>query len=210
MIYDEAAYLISSRFSGAPNLDTMIQVEMRLAQTMAELDPIKPWFLVKRAPNFQVTTAGYADMPADFLQEYSEDDSMAVYLKFDVNSTKLTPLTKRNLSQIYDNDYDYPMSYALIGDRMEFRPVPLVTYPGLLIYYAKDKVVQMGEENQWLKHAPGMLIGAAGEGVGQFLGADKLILDYFTKMKMDARTLLMNQTIARREANRVVLYGSEQ
>lgn len=210
MIYDEAAYLISSRFSGAPNLDQMIQVEMRLAQTMAELDPIKPWFLVKRVTNFQVTTAGYADMPPDFLQEYSEDDCTAVLLKFDSNSDALTPLTKRNFSQIYSNNTDYPIAYALIGDRMEFRPKPLQTYTGTLIYYAKDKAVQLGEENQWLKHAPGMLIGAAGEGVGQFLGADKLNLDYFTKMKMDARTLLMNQTIARREANRVILFGSEQ
>lgn len=208
MKYELASYIISQRYSGAPNLDIMIRAEMEIAQTHAELDPIKPWFLVKQVDNFQVTTSGYALVPPDFLQEWSEDDAMSVWLKMAEGSDTLTPISKRNLSQIYSNDSNYPIAYAVVGDRMEFRPKPTRTLTGRFIYYAKDAPVQENAENQWLKHAPGMLVGPAGAAIGQFLGEEAQKIKWFNDLYAQTRGLLQNQTVARREANRVVLFGS--
>lgn len=174
----DALNLVMARLGN--RTDTAIRaaalLEMKLLQTRLEGGPTKPWFLFDRyaSPDggvtFFETTAGSGSLalPSTFL-DLDEDEHMVYLFSTETGLTtslsnvvarlERTTILNAELSVRAPGERAMPKAYAVIGQRIYFRPLAdkayIVQVPG---YYATTAVDDSTAENLWLKWFPDLMI----------------------------------------------------
>ncbi len=199
------------RQSGDDVIIAAIQDAQEQMETSWPTEPL-PWFLLSER---SVSTSTDNDerllVPDDFIMEYEEDalwlqlpdGGEKLMCKYD--SDDLRQMTSRwTDAQLLSNQTSYKFHYALTGDYFRIFPTPPAgtTYDFKLLYYKRDTVLVSGsDENKWLKYAPWVLIGSAGEETSMGL-RDGQAYTHFQRKKSSAIEAITTFTISRSDANR--------
>lgn len=210
MTRDEAVVLIQQVLGFRTDLTTAIIINMKLAQTSLESAPVKPWFLLSEYSTIS-TVIGEAriGLPSDFLEEHEEG---ALLYRPDDTTLDDVVLIKESLDDLLDefasSDVGEPEKYALEGGYFRLGPTPDDEYVLKMIYYKQDTVLDSNVENNWLKYAPLLLIGAAGMTLAPGV-RDPVAQAEFSRMKSEGSLLLHSQNEARQHANRSYQVGGD-
>jgi len=197
------------RQEGDADIIECIQDAQEQIETTYPVEPL-PWFLLTERSD---TTSPPNDerlfLPSDFMMEWEEDGlwlqlpsgGEKLLKKYDADDLRV--MTSRwTDSQIEDQRVRYNFSYALTGDYFRIFPMPLESFSYKMMYYQKQALMSAGaDENRWLKYAPWVLIGMAGENYAHAL-RDGTAMQYFQQKKAGALESITNFTIARQLANR--------
>ena len=208
MLRDAAVSILKGRLARWNDtvLTDYIVTELQAAQQRAELRASLPWFLLTES-SYTTTTSGEEriEIPADFLREAEED---ALWME-DAEGT-WAEMRKDDYSTLRARypESGKPRGYALVGNYFRLFPVPdSAGYTAHMIYYAKDAVLTANVENNWLAHAPEVLISDAGHIIASRYVRNDAAAAEFKADYMRAYDELRIANQARRDANRV--YGSE-
>lgn len=208
MTRDEAVSIIQQQLGFRSDLSSEIVTNLKLAQTMLEAGPTKPWFLVTEQMSIS-TTADEQRLvvPSDMLTEI--DSARLVYIPDDEEEASVD-LKKEDYDQL---SYDYreeeagpPEAYALLGGYFRLFPTPDDDYTIKIIVYGQDDVLDTNIENGWLKWVPYILIGKAGAQIASAL-RDSVALATFREWEREGRLTLAGMDIARDMGNRVLQMG---
>jgi hypothetical protein len=174
-----------------------------------------PWFLLSERS--VATQAGEEErllLPTDFIMEFEGD---ALWLQLEDGGEKrlwkydaddLRQDVQRYSSTSLENQIELGrFSYALTGDYFRIFPTPTSVQSYKMIYYQRQEVMTEGsEENRWLKYAPWVLIGAAGEEMS--MGSrDAAAKQHFQNKKAAGLESISSFTLARKYANRRMAMG---
>jgi len=185
------------------SFDTWVLDEMKAAQTRLEISDMLPWFLItERSSKDIVDGEERVLVPADFIRE-TEEELMQIEDTATGNFTELDKDDYEGLKvRFADEEAGLPARYALVGDYFRLRPIPnLTTLKLWMVYYGNDAVIVLGQENDWLKYAPDLLIAEAGLIIAMAQGNQQAIT-LFTGMHQIELTRIHRQNVARAEANK--------
>lgn len=208
MTRDEAVSIIQQQLGFRTDLNSEIVTNLKLAQTMLEAGPNRPWFLVTEQQSI-VTEIGEQRLvvPSDMLVEL--DSARLVYVPDDSGEVSVD-LKKEDYDQLaYDfreEEAGPPVAYALLGDYFRLFPTPDAAYTIKIIVYGKDEVLDSNIENGWLKWVPYALIGKAGAQIAT-AARDATALAAFREWEREGRLALAGMDVARDTANRVLQMG---
>lgn len=213
MTRDEAVAIIQEQLGFRSDLSTNIITNLKLAQTMLEKGPTKPWFLVSEDSYIRTTSAEQRlPLPSDFLQE--TDDAVLRYVP-DTATDGEVELVKDSYDQLRVRYFDpdtgvtetgEPEAYALLGEYFRIFPTPDDDYLIRQVYYKTDTVLSTNVENGWLKHCPYLIIGKAGAQIASAM-RDSGALATFQRWENEGRIVLLSSTIDREMANRDMQIG---
>lgn len=174
-----------------------------------------PWFLLtERQGTSTVSEEERVAIPTGFIEEW-EDDGMWVVdenggehllCKYDADDLRRYQQSRTN----YNTQTiipSIPVQYALTGSYFRLFPKPQQVWTLKMISYCEDSLLDDNDdENGWLKYAPYVLIGWAGE---RFAAAarDGNALGVFTQMKTSAMAALDVQSMERQMVNRRMAMG---
>lgn len=208
MTRDEAVSIIQQQLGFRTDLSSEIVTNLKLAQTMLEVGPTRPWFLVTE--QMSITTTAEEQrliVPSNMLAEI--DNTRLVYIPDDEEEAAVD-LKKEDYDQL---EYDYreeeagpPAAYALLGDYFRLFPVPDDAYTIKIIVYGRADTLDSNIENGWLKWVPYALIGKAGAQIATAV-RDATALATFREWERDGRLALAGMDVARDVANRVLQMG---
>jgi len=196
----EAISLISSRLGSRTGLDDYIVQELIMAQHALEATEPLPWFLVAAATLGTSAGVEHVTLPDDFLREHAESghtSSAALQV-----SGGWRPLQKVGVHRIQDMLplQGPPTYYAVVGDKIYFRPIPDTSYAINILYYARDANLGDVDKNRWLTYAPDVLVSYAGRQVARYL-RDQSAAVLFQEDLTLALQRLATQTISRAVAS---------
>lgn len=208
MTRDEAVSIIQQQLGFRSDLSTEIVTNLKLAQTMLETGPTRPWFLVTEVQTIETESGEQrVAVPASMLTEI--DNARLVYVPDDEEETSVD-LKKDDYDQL---EYDYreeesgaPEAYALLGGYFRIFPLPDDDYTLKIIVYGQDDTLDSNVENGWLKWVPYALIGKAGAQIATAL-RDATALATFREWEREGRLALAGMDVAREVANRVLQMG---
>lgn len=212
MTRDEAVSRIRNYLGFNTRLDSNVIIDaLKDAQEQLEHAAELPWFLLTEVSSIP-TVAGESrtELPSDFLREYEEE---ALY-RYDSSTGEWVVIEKRDIDTLRTSYVDIsdgwgvPKFYALDNRYFRLYPIPDDAYTLKLVYYAKDTALDSNIENDWLKHAPLLLIGTAGVLVASMLRDDRAVKT-FTDMATMAFSQLQSDSVAREVANRRYIMGGE-
>lgn len=163
MTRDEGVALIKQQLGFRTTLDSVIVTNMQLAQTMLEIGPTKPWFLLGDYVNRRLTSGEERlPVPTDMLIEvdsasliYVPEDSEGIEDEVDLIKDDYDVLRKN----YKDVDSGPPEAYALIGEYFRIFPLPDYSYYLKILQYRRDTALTTNVENKWLKWNPYLLLG---------------------------------------------------
>lgn len=161
MTRDEGVAHIKRQLAFRQTLDTEIVAELKLAQTMLELGPVKPWFLISNNAT-ALTTANQQQLslPTNFLLEV--EDAVLTYIDSDNEEHDLVKDEYDvNRVNFKETDPGVPKAYSLLGNFFQLFPVPADEYTIRMMFYKQDTVLTSNVENGWLKYVPYLLLGTA-------------------------------------------------
>lgn len=202
------------RPTGDATIIEVIQDSQEQIETTYPIEPL-PWFLLtERASVAAPANEERLLLPTDFILE-CEEDALWLQLpdggerllrKYDADD--LRELTSHmTTAEMASNRTSFKFSYALTGDYFRIFPTPDLSYSYKMIYYQKQEVMSdVSAENRWLKYAPWVLIGMAGENYAHAI-RDATAMSYFQQKKGAALEAITNHTIARQIANRRMAMG---
>lgn len=210
---DEIQFLLGFRTDLADRILTSLQRGQRHLEHNWLTRPL-PWFLLtERASTSTVGDEERVELPSDFIQEYEQDGIWLIdenggehlLEKYDVDDLRLIQQQRSSYNTVTPTSHR-PSHYAITGDYWRLFPTPTTTYTLKQIYYQEDTLVAEGAENRWLKYAPYVLIGWAGERVA--IGAESAeIRQDFANMKSAAISALNVQSVERQLTNRQMAMG---
>ena len=203
MTRDEAVVEIQEILSFRTDQVAGIERRLQRAQVFAENGPTLPWFLQsERTSVSTIASEERLPIPIDFLKE--AELSALWYVPTDTSEGEVE-LVKDDLDflrvKFPRTSEDVPTHYAL--DNLYFRlfPTPDAVYSVKMIYNKKDTVLTSDIENLWLKHAPWVLIGRAGQWLAMAL-RDKTAREIFISLESEARLVLNIESEDRQHVNR--------
>lgn len=205
------------RQSGDADIIECIQDAQEQIETTYPVEPL-PWFLLtERAVTSSVANEERIKVPTDFLLEYEEDGlwlqlpdgGEKLLRKYDADDLREN-VARRTDTEIETLRVRYRYAYALTGDYFRIFPTPTEVFSFKLMYYQRQTVMLSGtDENRWLKYAPWILIGMAGE-VYAHAVRDAVAMSYFQNKKAAALQAVTDHTISRQLANRRMAMGETQ
>lgn len=208
MTRDEAVSIIQQQLGFRTDLSSEIVTNLKLAQTMLEVGPTRPWFLVSEQQSI-LTVEGESRLPIPTEMLTEIDSTRLVYIPDDEEEAAVD-LKKEDYDQL---EYDYreeeagpPAAYALLGDYFRLFPVPDDAYTIKIIVYGRDETLDSNIENGWLKWVPYAIIGKAGAQIATAV-RDATALATFREWERDGRLALAGMDVAREVANRVLQMG---
>lgn len=209
MTRDEAVALVKQVLGFSTNLDSTIVTNMIWQQTMLELSPTKPWFLLSDPATLTVTSGDpLVSLPADFLMEH--DDYGLAYLDETVTPNVAYELAKDSYDVLRVNYREEPsgppQAYAALNTKFHLFPLPDDAYTLTWRYWAKDDELTSNIENLWLEYCPSLLIGKTGVVIAQSK-RDWEAEKRFKEMVQEGYLLLDNQTTAREVSSREMQMG---
>lgn len=184
---------------------SQVLLELQTAQRRLEDDPSLPWFLLADRSHHMLTQ--YEErvaLPSDFVRENEEDE-----LRIKISSepdTSYTALKKDHWDSVplpfRPGVFDRPRYFTLWGEYLILSPAPdRADYIIQMTYWKRDTLIALETENLWLRYAPDFLMAEAGINLAIAIG-NQGALQLFTSQRLQMKTLLHNQTIARQETNR--------
>jgi len=203
MLRDAAVALIQEQLGFRSDLELNIITHLQLAQLQLEKAPTKPWFLFSA----DVTLTTVADtesvaIPTDFISEsdmcvlrYVPADSDGIEDEVDLRKDIYAVLRKT----FREVESGPPQAYAVVGEFFRFFPLPDDAYSVHLIHYKKDALLTTNIENQWLEHAPKLLMGVAGKELAAAL-RDSAAMATFQRWENEDRLLTFSETISKEMA----------
>lgn len=213
MTRDEAVALIKMQLGFRTNQDANIVTCLQLAQMQLELQPTKPWFLVSE-DSYAFTTADEdrVALPSDFLEEiedavlrYVPEDSTGLGDEVDLVKDLYDELRKTFRSwtnSTTDVQTGAPEAYCILNGYFRIFPTPDDVYRLRMIYYKKDDLLTSNIENGWLKWAPMLIMGKAGQMIAGGPLRDVDAVGVFKLWEAQGSLALNTQMVAREEANR--------
>lgn len=211
MTRDEAVAHIKMQLGFRANQDSNIVSMLQLAQLQLELQPTKPWFLVSE-DSYKRLTADEQRLvlPTDFLQEH--EDGCLYYVPDDADGPDDHVMLVKDDYDVLKAEYKdtasgAPEAYALIGSYFRVFPIPDDTYLIRMVYYKKDTVLSSNVENGWLKYAPLVLMGKAGQMIAGGPLRDMEAVKVFQSWEQQGSLSLFGQQVARETTNHVRQMG---
>jgi len=205
------------RQTGDATIIEIIQDAQEQIETTYPVEPL-PWFLLtERSSVSSPPDEERILLPTDFMLEYEED---ALWLqlpdggekllnKYDADDLRQT-VSRMTTAELASNRTSFKFAYALTGDYFRIFPTPDLSYTYKMIYYQKQELMDDGlDENRWLKYAPWVLIGMAGENYAHAI-RDATAMQYFQQKKGSALQSITDHTLARQLANRRMAMGETQ
>lgn len=210
MTRSEAVALIQMQLAQRSDLESQIVSQLQFAQFTLERAPEKPWFLVSE-DTFAPLTVDEPRLatPDDFLAEV--DEATFKYRPDDWPTSQEVDLRKDEYDvlarEFRGADAGEPVAYALLGDYFHFFPTPDDTYQVRLIYYQKDDVLTTDIENRWLRNAPLLLMGSAGQLIAGGPIRDKDATAIFSQWIATGLQLVRDENTVRELNNRELQMG---
>lgn len=214
MLRDAAVALIQEQLGFRSDLSTNIITNMQAAQELLERGPTKPWFLITE-DSYATTTVDEQRLPLpdDFLLEVEEavlryvpdeddDDDSDTSNEVDLVKEDYDTLRKNYV----DNVSGPPEAYAVMGGYFRLFPTPDDEYTIRMVYYAQDTALDTNIENQWLKYAPYVLMGATGYQMAS-AARDSNAMTIFKEWETKGRLTLFSENEARGHSNRSYQIG---
>lgn len=214
MIASDAVELIQDELGFRTDQAAKILKRLQQAQDFFERNWIGrplPWFLLtERASTSTVGDEERVEIPANFIEEYEGDGIWLVdenggehlLVKNTADSLRLAEQERTNYGQNASPSEVRPRSYALTGKYWRLFPKPAQVWTLKQMYYGNDDlIIDTSTENNWLKYAPYVLIGWAGERMA-VANRDDRALGIFRDWKAGAIGALQNALIEREMANR--------
>lgn len=205
MTRDEAVAAIKLQLGFRANQDANIVSCLQLAQLQLELQPTKPWFLVSE-DSYKRLTVGEQRLvlPSDFLQEH--EDGCLYYVPDDADGPDDHVMLVKDdydvLKKNFKNEVNGPpQAYSLIGSYFRVFPIPDDTYLLRMLYYKKDTVLSSNVENGWLKNAPLLIMGKAGQMIAGGPLRDAEAKKIFMEWEQQGSLSLFGQQVAREMTN---------
>lgn len=194
-----------------PGLRATCLLEMILAQqTVLEMGPYIPWFCVSESVTTTIVPGERRVLlPSDFLREM--DDSSLWLL--DTDGRKESELEKEDYDDLMlhwgnEAEGESPSGYALVGDYIHLFPIPTVAKTLMMKHYRRHVAPSdTASENAWLKHAPDLMIAAAGRQVTRQHIKDEQRAVGFANEMNEAYDRLHRFEVARDEAGRTRSMG---
>lgn len=196
---------------GDSTLRTQLEEEMQLAQEVMEQNgvplplelgggPFWPHFLVSEmSSNTTTKDEPRVALPSDFVMEY-EDGAL-----FFLDGGKFKSLIKDDwdiLRSNYDAEKtDKPKYYSITGKYFYLFPVPDAAYDLRLVYYQTKDTLDSNIENDWLRHAPNLLISYVGEVMAGQVLYDEQLRKIFQREYSRAAIQVYYADVARQQAN---------
>jgi hypothetical protein len=197
MTRDEAVTRIQRRLGFRTDLVAEIQDELKVAQESLEREMVSPpWFLLEEV-SFTVTTADESrvEVPSNFLREYEQGTLWIYDTALEDPWVELSKGFMAGLNAFYVGT-GQPKAFSLDGKYFRLHPTPDAEYTLRLIYYKTDTPLTTNIENQWLKYAPWLLVGLAGQEVA--VGTrDGDAVAYFKARYEQSKVDVHRQNIAR-------------
>lgn len=211
MTRDEAVAAIKLQLGFRANQDANIVTCLKQAQQQLELQPVKPWFLVSEDSYIRTTAdEDRLPLPSDFLEEvddavfkYVPDGSEGIADEVELIKDEYDVL-RRNFKQTVSGA---PEAYCLIGSYFRIFPLPDDEYLIRMIYYKQDTVLSTNVENGWLKYAPYVLMGKAGQLIAGGPLRDAEAFKIFQGWEAQGVLALNGQNVSRSMANRRLQIG---
>jgi len=210
MTRDEAVAIIQEKLSFRTGNASSIIARMQEAQRNREKGRTLPWFLLSE----DQTLSGTADvasvsLPSDFLRE--SEDEVPRYV--DSDGDYVRELEKGSFNQLTevwkDSDQTTPFAYALRKSTIYVFPTPTAAWTLKWSYYAKADVLTSDIENDWLEHAPDIIIADAGLLMAADLH-DNEAVQKFTATLIRAEQALMGEIVEREIGGRTLLMGGNR
>lgn len=215
MTRNEAVAILKARLGNytQDSLDTIIINELKLTQIELEEREWLPWFLLSEEAETQTTAGDWrVPVPGDFLMEWETGSLWYYDSSVASGSDPYKDLVKDDW-EVIRNDEDYltpgkPKAYDLVGDYFNLAPTPDATYTLKMVYYKEDTKLDSDVENDWLKHAPSLMIAITGARIAGYVRRDKpeIALQFAQEAQSADRTLL-KKTEARCEVNKARVMG---
>lgn len=211
MTRDQAVAVIQEALGFRSDLANSIITQLVNAQVSMEEGPVYPWFLLSLDSTI-VTTASNAKVkvPTDFLEE-SEDHALYIEDE-DGNDIMLEKEEYDHLKSVFGVESDsegFPTHYSLDGLYFRLFPIPDGLYTLRMSYYKRGEDLSSSNiENVWLKHAPWVLIGLAGERIASSLRDDKA-KTYFHNEYAKGVVSMNARNEGRAHANRRYIMGGK-
>lgn len=218
MTRDEAVAMIKLQLGFRSNQDANIILCLKLAQTQLELQPTKPWFLISE-DSYAFTTPDEerVALPTDFLQEV--DEAVLRYVPEDADSpADEVDLVKEDYDTLRANYRGWtdtttgessgaPQAYCILDGYFRIFPLPDTLYRLRMIYYAKATVLDTNVENGWLKYAPLLIMGKAGQMIAGGPLRDSEAMKVFQGWEAQGSLALAGQVVSRDMSNRRLQMG---
>ena len=189
-----ARQLIMDRLGKRTGLDTQVNSEISLSQSLLEGGEPLPWFLRTNTSSINLSSGSQSyDLPSDFLRE-DEDNRMRLLL------AESRPHLERNDLEFLESSVDLygtgqPTHYAISGLKLYVFKTPDATYSTRFYYYKSDTVLVSDIENLWLKYVPDLLIAETGLRMASFL-RDANMVQLFTSERNEAFSRMVQRNAA--------------
>lgn len=209
MLRDDAVGRIQRKLSFRNDLTTEIIDALKDAQVKLEGGITLPWFLQTEVTSSNTVPGDERlKLPTDFLRA-TEQDALYYYNGAATEDEDVwNELAKDDidvLRTLYPGS-GVPKAYAIDPLYFRFFPTPDAIYDLKIIYHAKDTVLDSNIENKWLKHAPFLLIGMAGQDIAESI-KDNASFGAFQKMEQEASVRLLTFHEERMHANKRYIMG---
>jgi hypothetical protein len=196
---------------------TEIILALKNAQVNLELRPFLPWFLKSVETDIAtVANTSTVAVPTGFIREF-EGDAFYRYVAADDATDEdedisiypgWKPLAK-GLDEDFHKDYPgtgVPKAYSVDATNFRLYPTPDAVYALKIIYYKQAAILATDVENDWLKYAPDLLIGEAGQRLAAGL-RDAGAKNYFLELAAKGSAQLQQGGEAREHANQRYVMG---
>lgn len=174
---------------------TIISALQQAQRTLETGRTLPDWLLVRDADIVVTADDPEFALPDDFLRLHEDYD--LYYLNSPGNARVFLPRKgskEAYLAYISDGSEDavadtstshYPKVWVQQGKTTGyFYPTPTTSFTAKLTYYKRAALLDSNIENEWLEHAPDMLIGLAGIQVAGVLRDKDAMAQFTTRYKM--------------------------
>lgn len=222
MLGSEAVARIQRRLGYRTDKEAEILAELQTSQRKLEggvdvpsanggIFTFYPWFLLSEILG-RSTVVGEerVPVPTGFLSE-AEPDALWYFVPATGETVAdWNALAKGDLDALRASfpGVGAPRAYSLIGPYFRVLPVPDAVYQLKMLCYLRDTPVALGEENNWLKHAPDLLIADAGEQVAMNLQNAQASASFRAERAKEVLRLFIASE-DRIHTNRVYVMGGE-
>jgi hypothetical protein len=201
---DEAVAYIARRLGNRTDLDSAIANELALAQTELEHSPLLPWFLLDSELYTTLATGTTrVELPAGFLREYEEGALWTVNAdESEWTALQKVPIDKlRQLHTLYSSQETdsetAPLYYSTDRTYFHLTPPPAADVTLRILCYTADSTLPTGDStNDWLTHAPEILLAKTGMRMSQYL-QNATAYQVFAGQYAEATRALEVSTVAR-------------
>lgn len=209
MTRDEAVSSIQIQLGFRTDQTANIIIALKQVQARFENAATKPWFLLSEKTSIRTTTnEERLQLPTDFLMEHEENGLTYVPADTDEDPVQLSKDDYDQLKAYYGNETGEPEAYCIMGNYLRIFPTPDDEYTLHMFYYQRDDKLNTNIENDWLKWAPELMMGAAGKIIAGAL-RDANAMKTFTEWETRGLTELYRENEARKHTNTDPQIGGE-